>query len=68
MMHDKIAKMTARGPEVWNELLHPDYEFVRHRGDPMNKEQTLEMMGRLMASDAVQATVAAASTKTTTSS
>ena len=56
MIHDKIAKaMEARDPEIWNELLHPDYEFIRHQsGTSMNKEQTLDMMRRFMASDAVE--------------
>ena len=56
MLHDKIADaMKARNPEIWEELLHPSFEFVRHKtGTSLNKEETLVMMRQFMASDAVQ--------------
>ena len=55
-MYAEITRaMEARDPEIWNELLHPDYEFVRHQsGTSLNKEQTLDMMRSFMASEAVQ--------------
>ena len=56
MMHETIAKaMEDRNADAWNDLLHPDYEFVRHQsGTSLNKEQTIAMMRQFMASEAVQ--------------
>ena len=56
MMHETIAKaMKDRNPDVWDDLLHPDYEFVRHQsGTSLNKEQTIAMMRQFMASEAVE--------------
>ncbi|HCH62414.1 MAG TPA: hypothetical protein DFR83_06395 [Deltaproteobacteria bacterium] len=56
MLYQKIADaMEARKPDEWSDILHPDFEFVRHQsGTSMNKEQTIGMMRQFMASDAVQ--------------
>jgi len=47
--------MTERNAELWIDLLHEDFEFVRHQsGSSMNKSQVIEMMRGFMASDAVE--------------
>lgn len=56
MLYDAISTAFAdRNAEAWNDILHDDFEFVRHQsGTSMNKEQTLGMMRQFMASDSVQ--------------
>ena len=56
MLYPQIEKaMEERNAEAWSDLLHDDFEFVRHQsGSSMNKAQVLEMMRGFMASDAVQ--------------
>ena len=56
MLHSKInAAMEARNADAWNDILHDDFEFVRHKsGTTMNKADTIAMMRQFMASDAVQ--------------
>ena len=56
MLYPQIEKaMEDRNAEAWTELLHDDFEFVRHQsGSSMNKSQVIEMMRGFMASDAVQ--------------
>ena len=56
MLHSKInAAMEARDAAAWNDLLHDDFEFVRHKsGTTLNKAETVAMMVQMMSSDAVQ--------------
>ena len=56
MLYSKMtAAMEARDAEAWNHLLHPEFEFVRHKsGTSMNKADTVAMMRQFMASEAVQ--------------
>ena len=56
MLYPQIEKaMEQRDAEAWTDLLHDDFEFVRHQsGSSMNKAQVIEMMRGFMASDAVQ--------------
>ena len=56
MLYPQIEKaMDQRDAEAWKDLLHDDFEFVRHQsGSSMNKAQVIEMMRGFMASDAVQ--------------
>ena len=56
MLYPMVKKaMDERNAEMWADLLHDDFEFVRHQtGTSMNKEQVMEMMRGFMASDAVQ--------------
>ena len=56
MLYPQIEKaMEQRDAEAWTNLLHDDFEFVRHQsGSSMNKAQVIEMMRGFMASDAVQ--------------
>ncbi len=56
MLYPAITKaMETRNAEAWNDLLHPEFEFVRHKsGTSMDKTQTIGMMRQFMASDAVQ--------------
>ena len=56
MLYPLIEKaMDDRNAELWSDLLHDDFEFVRHQsGTSMNKEQVIEMMRGFMASDAVE--------------
>ena len=56
MLHDALVKaMEARDADAWNDLLHPDHEFIRHKsGTSLNKAETIAMMRQFMASDAVQ--------------
>ena len=56
MLYPQIEKaMEDRNAEAWTDLLHDDFEFVRHQsGSSMNKSQVIEMMRGFMASDAVQ--------------
>ena len=56
MLYPQIDKaMEQRDAEAWTDLLHDDFEFVRHQsGSSMNKAQVIEMMRGFMASDAVQ--------------
>ena len=56
MLYPEMARaMETRNAEAWNELLHPEFEFVRHKsGTSLNKAQTVAMMRQFMASDAVQ--------------
>ena len=54
MLYPQIEKaMEARNAEAWTDLLHDDFEFVRHQsGSSMDKSQVLEMMRNFMASEA----------------
>jgi hypothetical protein len=56
MLYADVAKaMETRNAEAWNDLLHPEFEFVRHKsGTSMDKAQTIAMMRQFMASDAVE--------------
>ena len=56
MLYPQIEKaMEDRNAEAWTDLLHDDFEFVRHQsGSSMNKAQVIEMMRGFMASEAVQ--------------
>ena len=56
MLYSKMsAAMEARNAEAWNDILHDDHEFVRHKsGTSMNKAETVDMMRQFMASEAVQ--------------
>ena len=56
MLFDRIDRaMNARDAAAWDDLLHEDFEFVRHQsGTSMNKQEVLAMMQGFMASDAVQ--------------
>ena len=56
MLYPQIEKaMEDRNADAWTNLLHDDFEFVRHQsGSSMNKSQVIEMMRGFMASDAVQ--------------
>ena len=56
MLYPQIEKaMEDRNAEAWTDLLHDDFEFVRHQsGSSMNKTQVIEMMRGFMASEAVQ--------------
>jgi ketosteroid isomerase-like protein len=56
MLYEKItAALESRNADAWTELLHDDFEFVRHQsGTSMNKAETIEMMRGFMASDSVQ--------------
>jgi len=56
MLYPDIAKaMEARNADAWNQILHDDFEFVRHKsGTSMNKTETIAMMRQFMASDAVE--------------
>ncbi|MEC8423115.1 MAG: nuclear transport factor 2 family protein [Myxococcota bacterium] len=56
MLYEKMnAALEARDAEAWHDLLHDDFEFVRHQsGSSMNKDETIAMMRAFMASDAVQ--------------
>lgn len=56
MLHDKIAAaMDERDPEIWADVLHPAFEFIRHKsGTTLNKSDTMAMMRQFMASDAVE--------------
>ena len=56
MLYPQIEKaMEDRNAEAWTDLLHDDFEFIRHQsGSSMNKAQVIEMMRGFMASEAVQ--------------
>ena len=56
MLYPRIDQaMNDRDASAWGELLHDDFEFVRHQsGSSMNKEGVIEMMHQFMASEAVQ--------------
>jgi len=56
MLYPEMTKaMETRNAEAWNDLLHPEFEFVRHKsGSSLDKDQTIAMMRQFMASEAVQ--------------
>lgn len=52
---DKIAKaFEQKDAEMYSEILHQDYEFISHQsGTSFSKDQMIEMMKGMMASDKV---------------
>ena len=56
MLYPHIEKaMADRNADAWEDLLHDEFEFVRHQsGTSMNKEETMAMMRGFMASESVQ--------------
>ena len=47
--------MESRNAEIWTEILHPEFEFIRHKSNTsLNKDETIAMMRQFMASDAVR--------------
>ena len=56
MLYKRIDQaMSNRDASAWEDLLHDDFEFVRHQsGSSMNKQEVIEMMKQFMASEAVQ--------------
>jgi len=52
-LYDKIAEaIDKKDAEIYTNLLHPDFEFVRHQsGSSMNRDQMVEMMKMMMAND-----------------
>lgn len=54
-LYEKIHQsMEARNVDAWHEVLHDDFEFVRHQsGTSMNKAEMIAMLDGFMRSDAV---------------
>ena len=54
-LYDTIAKaLDERDAGMYADLLHADYEFVRHQtGTSMQREQMVEMMNLMMANEKV---------------
>jgi len=56
MLYTQIDQaMNDRNAEAWEDLLHDEFEFVRHQsGTSMNKQEVVAMMRQFMASEGVQ--------------
>ena len=54
-IYDTISKaIEEKDAGMYTDLLHEDYEFVRHQtGTSMHREQMVEMMNMMMASSVV---------------
>lgn len=54
-LYDTLAKaLDERDAGMYTDLLHADYEFVRHQtGTSMHREQMVEMMNLMMANEKV---------------
>ena len=54
-LYDTMAKaMDEKDAGMYTDLIHDDYEFVRHQtGTSMHREQMIEMMKMMMANEKV---------------